>query len=225
MFKCSILIILVFNLVVSPIQAQNIFEPSFALGISTRMQSMRLNDAAVTRSRYEFFTYNIGQSQTYLSVDVKQNIFNNKFIIELSNYFTHAEFRQVRTNIYSQAYVTEYRFKHDHLLSLLHPFKSKKNRPHFVLGAGLGYMNLGTNFTYDIVTGFDSSRNPILKTGNKGKFSFFSPKLIVGFQKNRVNGYVIVNATPDEKYEPNPTIWLEFKATYTFKPFEKKVKK
>ncbi len=224
MFKRLLFFIILCILSDIKIQAQNKFKPSFAIGITKRMISIRLNDLAYTSNKYEFFYYSIGLPQTYLSVDIKHAVFKNKFILELSNYFTHSEFRHVRPNLLSQVYTTEYRFKHDHSLGLIYPFKSRKKRPQFMLGLGLGYMNLGTNFTYDILTGFDSSRNPILIKDNKGTFSFFAPKLIFGVQKNRINGFFIVNSTRDDQYEKNPTIWLEFKATYTFKPFEKKVK-
>ena len=85
-------------------------------------------------------------------------------------------------------------------------------------------MNLGTSFRYDRFEGYDNNNNPIILKNAKGAFSFLAPKLIIGLQKDRLNGLVIINGTPDREKDPNPTLWIEFKATYSFTPFQKKKK-
>jgi hypothetical protein len=203
-------------------QKQNL--PVIAAGLSYRQEPTMFSGSEFPRSRYGFY-YEVEQPAPYLSLDVKQQLFKKKrIIIELSNYFTYSAFREItpdRTNPYYT--IKQKRFKHDHFLSLLYPFKSRSNKPHIILGAGIGYMNFGTGFRYDYFTGeSDQSGNPIVYKNKKGGFRFFAPKFIVGIEKSRYNAFLIVNGTPDIYYEPNPTLWIEGKLTYTFHLFDRK---
>ena len=82
-------------------------------------------------------------------------------------------------------------------------------------------MNIGTGFSYNYNTGEkDTIGNWIIRR-LKGGFGFLAPRLLVGIKKNRVSGFINVHGTPDNNYRSNPTIWIEFKATYSFSPFKK----
>jgi hypothetical protein len=222
MVKFSIYFFLVFY-PWNNIFAQKIEMPTIAVGVSHRMASLRLNDKPFSRNIYGF-NVRVAERDWYFSLDLKQKVFKRKFILELSNYITHTEFRRIQPDPTSLETVTEYGVRRDHFLSLIYPFKDKKDRFKFLLGGGIGYMNLGTKFRFDRFEGYDINGNPIVRRNTLGTLQFFAPKLIVGIEKNRLNGFVIVNGTPDADNDPNPTLWIEFKATYTFKPFEKKGK-
>lgn len=53
-------------------------------------------------------------------------------------------------------------------------------------------------------------------------FRFVAPRIIIGVSKNNFSFFAIGYGTPDSEYEGKPSIWLEFKAAYTFSLFKKK---
>jgi hypothetical protein len=220
--------ILTFYFLISIIISNNAYcqrreAPTLAIGISHRMASLRLNDKSSTGNIYGG-PISVAPRSWYLSIDLKKNVFKKKIILELSNYLTYSELRRKQPNLSSPEMVTEYSKRHDHFLSLIYPIKNKKHNFSFLLGGGLGYMNLSTGFRFDRLEDFDSFSGPRIRKNVKGSLAFLAPKLIVGVEKNRFNGFVIVNGTPDADNDSNPTLWIEFKTTYTFRPFKKKKK-
>jgi hypothetical protein len=216
------LIILIFTILIcNKSKAQNWLNPILGFGVSKRMSMIRLNDLNSTSNNYQLFTYDIGLPQNYSCISVG-NFFNKeKLIVTLENYFTYSEFRNVRSSIVSQTYKKEYRLKRDHVLSIKHPLKRKRRKIQIYYGAGLGIMNLGTNFEYDIILGFDSNYNPIIKSGNKGNFRYFAPRISLGVERYNVSAEINIYSTRDDMHNKNPTIWPEFKLAYSFKPFKK----
>lgn len=202
------------------IYAQKNETPSISLGVGFRFTAWVLESKYGTANPYGF-TYQFQDNKARLSVDIKQKLSKKRpYILQLSNYFAYTEFRKVRASPGSNVYVVDKTLKRDHFLDLIRPFKSKKQRPQFVLGAGLGFMNLGTKFKYEKFTIY-SPGNYTSEIAN-GTMRFFAPRIMVGIQKNAFNGFAIFHGTPDRQGEPYPTIWMEIKATLSFKPFEKR---
>lgn len=217
MSKKKLLILFLIISITTTVIAQSKLNPIFGFGVTKRMGMIRLNDLSSTGNTYELFTVDIGLPQTYLSLDFGQLIIKDKFIVEAANYFTYSSFRYVRESIFSQISTTEYRFKHDHIISIKYQINNKRSKTKYFAGLGFGIMNLGTKFTYDIFEGFDSNGNPILKSGNKGNFSYFAPRVSFGIKKYNVNAEVSIYSTRDEMHNKNPTILPEFKLYYNLK--------
>ena len=76
-------------------------------------------------------------------------------------------------------------------------------------------MNNGTNFGDSAWRG-----NNYVASGRA--FNIFAPRIIVGVNKNNFSFFAIAHGTPDADYEGNPSIWLEFKAAYSFSLFKKR---
>lgn len=216
--KIILYFILVANLN-NTVFAQKKDMPSIAVGVGFRFPEWVLESKNGTGNPYGFI-YQFQDNKARLNIDIKQKLFKKRaYILQLSNYFAYTEFRRVRASPNSGVYVVDKTLKRDHFIDLLHPFKSKKNRPQFVLGAGLGFMNLGTKFEYEKFTIY----SPGIYTSEiaKGTMRFFAPRLMIGVQKHIFNAFAIFHGTPDRQGDPYPTIWMEIKATVTFKPFDK----
>lgn len=215
-----IFIILVILCVNQPILAQKKELPSIGVGVGFRFTEWVLESKYGTANPYDF-TYQFQDNKARLSIDIKQKIFKKKnYTLQLSNYFAYTEFRRVRASPNSNVNVVDKTLKRDHFLDIFHPFKSKKQRPQFVLGAGLGFMNFGTKFKYEKFT-IDSNGSYTSEIA-KGTMRFFAPRIMVGIQKKAFNGFAIFHGTPDRQGEPYPTIWMEIKATMSFRPFVKR---
>lgn len=200
--------------------AQKKTMPSIAIGVGFRFTEWVLESKNGTGNPYGFI-YQFQDNKARLSIDIKQKLFKKRaYVLQLSNYFAYTEFRRVRASPNTNVYVVDKTLKRDHFLDLLLPFKSKINRPQFVVGAGLGFMNLGTKFEYEKFTIY--SPGTYTSEITKGTMRFFAPRLMLGIQKNVFNAFAIFHGTPDRQGEPYPTIWMEIKATVTFKPFDKK---
>ncbi len=189
-------------------------------GIAFRGAAIVLADKPFVRNSYGF-SYDETKLFRNKSVviDIKKNVFNKKCYLQLSNYFRYGHFHYQKdptTNVSTELK----RFKRDHFLDFLYEFgKQKANHFIFTLGAGYGFMNFNTSFTYNRYQGTDASGNPIL-VPTTGSFRFNAPRLIVGLRRNKLQCFIIVHGTPDEQFEPNPTLCIETKFTYSFFKFD-----
>ncbi len=191
------------------------FAPTIELGISHRNASIELESSFLASRRNFGFDYNqlaITRTQS-LTIDMRQNLYKERIFAQLSTYFRYNHFH------YEGDFTTKEikSFKSDLFLdAIFSSNKKKRTSVGFLLGAGIGFMNIGTRFHYNYNTGIkDSSGNWISKRA-KGTFSFLAPRLLIGIQKKRLSGFINVHYTPDDYYRPNPSIWLEFKAAYSF---------
>jgi hypothetical protein len=197
------------------------FDPTIELGISHRNASIELESSFLASGRSFGFSYNqiaITRTQS-LAIDMRQNLYKERIFAQLSTYFRYNHFH------YEGDYRTKEikNFKSDVFLDAVFLSRKKKKTSFgFLLGAGIGYMNIGTGFHYNYNTGIkDANGNWIIKR-EKATFCFLAPRLLFGIHKNRLSGYVNFHYTPDDFYRPNPTIWLEFKAAYSIWRFKKK---
>lgn len=189
---------------------------SVELGIAFRGAAIVLADKPFVRNPYGFSysSTKLFRNKSF-AIDIKKNIFSKRYFLELSSYFRYGHFHDERDQATGTTKELK-RFKHDHFLDLLYEFgKQKPGHIIFTLGAGYGYMNIGTGFTYNMYWGNDAAGNPIV-TPVKGTFQFAAPRLIVGLRRNRLQGFIIVHGTPDEEFESNPTLCIETKFTYSF---------
>ena len=212
MRKISILVISIFSLLKTTF-AQNWFKPKFEIGIAFRLNPYQAESTIsplFQDGKYIPFL----DTKPRLFVGVTQKVLGkNNLYLSLSNYITYH-------NISNQ--VETYKFKRDHFLDLINVFKSKKDKAHLYLGAGIGYMNCGTNYTY-VQKGIDyNSFLFITNPKAKGTQRFIAERIIIGVQKNKYNAALIINNTQDNNGQKLATFWTELKVTYTIDPFKKK---
>ncbi len=198
--------------------------PEIAIGIAARNASIELTDYPRRSARSFGFSYNqidISRNRN-ISLDIGQFVYKKKIYVELSSYCRYGHFHY-ETNSPNSKQIK--RFKYDVFLDANYYLKWKKqHKSSLILGLGVGYMNMNTGFRYDELTGEIDASGNYLKVNTKSSFSFIAPRFLIGIDRNRFKAFVIAHGTPDEDFRSNPTIWLEFKASYTFKPFVKKVK-
>lgn len=159
----------------------------------------------------KYIPYLDTKSRFYVGITQKIKGKNNLFAT-LSSYITYH-------NISNQT--EAYKFKRDHFVDLINIFKSKKQRPHLYLGAGIGYMKCGTNYTY-VQKGINNGQIFIFNPVAKGTQRFLAERIIIGVQKHKYNGSFIINNTQDNEGAKLATFWTELKFSYTIDPFKKK---
>jgi hypothetical protein len=189
------------------------FKPEINFGIVARNATIELSDYSIRRRPYFGFDYNqikISRNRN-LSIDIGQFIYKKKIYVELSSYIRYGHFH------YEKDYTTNEikRFKYDFFADANYYLKWKKeHKSSLILGFGLGFMNLNTSFSYFAFTGERNASGNYLKKELKRGFNFLAPRFLLGVDRNKFKAFVIVHGTPDDDYQPNPTIWLEFKASY-----------
>ncbi|NOT91441.1 hypothetical protein [Ferruginibacter sp.] len=214
--KRKILILFLLCWVNSAMHAQNklIFNPSLEIGIAVRNAAFELTN--YTNRRSPDFTYDYDGIAHFrnksLAIALKQYVHKNKISVQLATYFryNHLYYGKNAQGL-SNSNQKEYkRLKYDLFLDGLYHFKKRKeNATGIILGLGVGEMNNGTKFKDSLWTGNKYE----LKTRS---FQFFAPRLLLGLEKRKISLFVIAHGTPDIDYRPNPTIWLEFKGSYSF---------
>ena len=196
-------------------------DPKLEVGFAYRVAAFELSDYP-SRSTPNFTYYYNGISHfrnSNLAIAIQQYVFKEKVSLRLSSYFryNHLFFGKNAQGISGPNEKEYKRLKYDVFIDGLYHFKKRKaNSFGLILGAGIGEMNLGTNFKDSIWTG---SKNELIKRN----FSFIAPRLLVGISKNSLSVFAIAHGTPDTDYRSNPTIWLEFKIAYSFSPFKKRI--
>lgn len=219
--KSILLILFIFFTYTSYSQNKIKLNPTIEVGISHRNASIELQPNFLASSREFGFSFNqvaITRTQS-LTIDMRQSLYKERIFAQLSTYFRYNHFHY-EGNFTSKEIKS---FKSDLFLDAIYAFRKKKKTSFgLLLGAGIGFMNIGTGFHYNYNTGNKDANGNWIIERRKGAFSFLAPRLLVGVQKNRFSGFVNVYGTPDDNYRSNPTIWLEFKVAYSFSPFEKK---
>lgn len=146
----------------------------------------------------------------------------NNISIALSNYVTYSSIGY-KTSA-NGSFNDDKRIKRDHFIDFTNSFKSKKLRPHLILGLGAGLMNCGTQFNY-IKRGLNNQgQGFIIDSNAKASQRFFAPRLVIGAQKEGLNTSVIFHGTPDREGDQYPTIWMEIRIAFTLNPFVKRKK-
>lgn len=214
-------LILCLSFFFNSVAAQLKFEPSFAIGIGFRGGIIPLKDKPIILIPFDF-NYRFGDRARCVILDVKQKVLKGKYILQLSNYFSYNELRQVRIAPGSSIFKSDKRFKRDYFLDILKPIKLKKKWPKLIVGTGYGLVNCGTRFDNYFNTGGIDPAGNIIYIKETGSFRFWAPRVTVGLQESRINALVIGTITPDREFDKNASLWLEFKTTYTFKPYQKK---
>lgn len=194
--------------------------PVISLGLSIRDQVIGLTDYDFTpRPNRKLGDYDAYKHTGPKSVvaEARQNILTRNLFAQVSGYFRYG-------HVFYDSNKNEIeRVKVDAFLDLLYRFTRKKNenkinRPHFLVGLGIGRMNINTRYQYKKIVGYDINYYPIYEN-RTGNFSFFAPKLLVGMEYKRFNAFAIANITPDDdEYVPDPSLLLEFKITYGLTP-------
>lgn len=189
--------------------------PIINVGIALRTKNIIIESPGPynfpTKGKY----YPAHEATPRLFVDISKKLAGrNNLYVTLSNYITYA-------NIGGDNKVNK--FKRDHFLDITNHFKTKKENTKFLLGAGMGLMNCGTNYSY-IRT---YTNNGIIYTSlNPEKTSqrFSTLRLIMGIQKNAFSASIISHATSNgyEEKEGGPAVWLEAKFGYNLLAFGKK---
>lgn len=195
----------------------------FTPGVAFRNAAIRLEDKMFLRvpDGYRFNSLEHFRTTSF-SIDISRNIWSRHWYVQLSNYirYGHVAVEQTRQNVDIKEIK---RLKRDHLLDLLYKFNLNHKKVNFVVGGGIGFMNFNSTFNYDRNTGNKDANGNWIYVRTTGGFRFFAPRIIVGIERKNLkdnhrslNAFVIAHGTPDEDYEPYPTIWLEGKVSYTF---------
>jgi hypothetical protein len=224
MKKCTLLILIPFFSTKSFCQYFFKLNPSIAIGAAYRAQSLRLAEKFYNNYNPYNLPLNIGRSAAYVVIDIKQKIMKDRLTIQFSNNFTYAVLGDLVTNYPTgPRFKTEKRLKRDHFFDILYPFNANRKSTNFILGVGYGFMNCGTKFKVDLFTGnYDAAGNAIFIKSGQSATRFSAPRLLFGVEKEKLNGFLIIHGTPDAERNPNPTLWIEVKATYSLTPFSKK---
>jgi hypothetical protein len=195
--------------------------PSVEIGIAQRSNAFELSEASWLPGS-SGYTYKYSNSKHFrnfsMAMALQQFVLKKRISVQLASYFryNHLYYGKNAQGVSSTKEKEYKRLKYDVFIDGLYHFKKRKPRSvGIVLGAGIGNMNYGTKFKDSTWRGndyveFDRS------------FRFLAPRLIVGFNKQKFSFFTIAHGTPDSYYRSNPSIWLEFKAAYSFSPFKKK---
>ena len=197
--------------------------PSIEIGVAQRSNPFELSPDPRFQgySRYTY-VYNSGKHfrNFSLSLALQQFVLKKRISIQIASYFryNHLYYGKNSQGISSFSEKEYKRLKYDIFIDGLYHFKKRKLRSVGIeLGIGIGEMNFGTTFKDSIIGGNYGLQNR--------SFRFLAPRLIVGINKGKFSLFSIAHGTPDPDYRSNPSIWLEFKAAYTFSPFKKKKSK
>ena len=212
-------IIFVFGFSSAYTQSKIKFEPTIETGIAFRPGYIEMsNSSKIPGQPYTTYAYSKAKhfNNINLSIAIQQYILKNRISLQLASYFryNHLYYGKNSQGISSASEKEFKRLKYDVFIDGLYHFKKRKiNSIGFELGAGIGYMNFGTQFKDSAMV---NNRYMEIKKG----FRFLAPRLLIGVNKNNFSFFTIAHGTPDADYEPNPTIWLEFKLAYKFTPFK-----
>lgn len=219
--KSFLLILSVFLTYNSFSQSKFKFNPGLEVGLAYRPGVIELSESSKYPNTATTHAYNSTRhfNNVSLAIALKQYVVKERVSFQMASYFrySHLYYGKNAQGI-SGSNEKEYkRLKYDLFIDGIYHFKKRKASSLGVdLGIGIGYMNNGTNF-----------KDSILDYNNKyveavRGFSFLAPRIFVGVNKNNFSFFAIGHGTPDSEYQGNPTIWLEFKAAYTFSLFKKK---
>jgi hypothetical protein len=204
--------------------SQNKFKlnPSIEVGIAYRPGIIELSRfSKYPNPSPRGYTYAYSSQKHFnnvsLSLAVRQLVLKNRISIQLASYFRygHLYYGKNAQGVSSSKEKEYKRLKYDFFVDGLYHFKKSKSGVGIILGAGIGGMNYGTLFQDSVWRGNDS----VVATR---AFRILAPRLIIGASKNNFSFFAIAHGTPDANYEGNPSIWLEFKAAYSFSLFKKK---
>lgn len=198
--------------------------PSIEIGVAYRpgvIELSKLSRLPNLGQPYTTFTYSSKKhfNNANLSIALQQFVLRQSIGLQIASYFryNHLYYGKNAQGVSSNKEKEYKRLKYDVFIDGLYHFKKRKPSSIGIeLGLGIGYMNLGTRFRDSLL---DYNNNYREATGG---FDFLAPRLIVGLNKNNFSFFAVAHGTPDSEYEGNPTIWLEFKAAYSFSPFKKK---
>lgn len=198
--------------------------PSIELGIAYRPGIIELSGLSrLPNLGQPYTTYAYSATKHFnninLSIALQQLVLKKRISLQLASYFryNHLYYGKNAQGVSSNKEKEYKRLKYDLFVDGIYHFKKTKSGIGILLGAGIGFMNNGTLFN-------DSTwwQNNNIYVETDKIFRFLAPRIIVGAGKNNFSFFAIAHGTPDSEYEGNPTIWLEFKAAYTFSPFKKK---
>lgn len=222
MKKIFFCITLLFAFCLAHPQKNTKLNPSIELGIAYRPGVIELSELSrLPNLGRPYTTYAYSSKKHFnnlnLSIALQQLILKKRINLQLASYFryNHLYYGKNAQAVSSRAEKEYKRLKYDLFIDGLYHFKKSKSGIGIVVGAGIGNMNYGTRFRDSVWRGNDSLEAV-------RSFRFFAPRLIVGLNKNNFSFFAIAHGTPDSEYEGNPTIWLEFKAAYSFSPFKKR---
>ena len=203
--------------------SQSKFNPSIEVGIAYRPGLIELSRfSKYPNPSPRGYTYAYSSKKHFnnvsLSLAVRQLVLKNRISIQLASYFRygHLYYGKNAQGISSSKEKEYKRLKYGLFIDGIYHFKKRKPASTGIqLGIGIGFMNNGTNFGDSAWRG-----NNYVASGRA--FNIFAPRIIVGVNKNNFSFFAIAHGTPDADYEGNPSIWLEFKAAYSFSLFKKR---
>jgi hypothetical protein len=222
--KFILLILFIFFTYTSYSQSKFKFNPALEVGIAYRAGAIELSKLSKYPNlgpKRTTYAYNSPKhfNNVNLAIALRQYVVKKRISLQLASYFryNHLYYAKNAQGISSSAEKEYKRLKYDFFIDGIYHFK--KRTPASVgiqLGIGIGYMNNGTSFKDSTL---DYNNNYVETVRG---FSFLAPRIFAGLSKNNFSFFAIAHGSPDSEYQSNPTIWLEFKAAYSFSLFKKK---
>ena len=169
---------------------------------------------------YVFKGYNYNNNP-YLVAELSQKLNHQRWAVQLSNYLTYRYFVTTVDTLNNPVKDLS-SFKYDCFVDVLYELRlPKNNQSFFYIGAGIGFMNIGKKFMYQVIRGNDINGKEIYGQLNSN-LAFLAPRISFGYAKKNVSAWLIAHGTPDSDLESNPTIWAECKLLYSFQLKKKK---
>jgi hypothetical protein len=219
--KSILLILSVFFTYNSFSQSKFKFKPRVEVGLAYRPGVIELSESSKYPNLRTTHAYNSTKqfNNVSLAIALRHYVIKERISLQIASYFryNHLYYGKNAQGISSSNEKEYKRLKHDLFIDGIYHFK--KRTPAAVgieLGIGIGFMNNGTNFK-DSTLDYNNKYVEAIRG-----FSFLAPRIFVGVNKNNFSFFAIAHGTPDSEYQGNPTIWLEFKAAYTFSLFKRK---
>ena len=188
--------------------AQIIKALKFDVGVTFRFPSLTFND--LPQGTYYGVNYSYFDTRARLSIDIPIYIFNKE-----DNYFQAGinacllkDFIEFNGDVNNYIFDKKNIIKTDAFIDFIHCIPLKKDKK-FLLGLGVGSMNMGTKFEYvktNYVNGVFFNKE-LLETS----LQFYAPRLMLGYQYENSKIAINIHATPDDLGFPDPTLLFELK--------------
>jgi hypothetical protein len=215
------LILSVFFTITSYSQSKFKFNPRLEVGIAYRPGVIELSESSKYPNLRTTHAYSSPKhfNNVNLAIALQHYVVKKRISLQLASYFryNHLYYGKNAQGVSSSNEKEYKRLKYDFFIDGIYHFKKRTTTSVGIqLGIGIGYMNNGTIFK-DSALDYNNKYAEVLRG-----FNFLAPRIFVGVNKNNFSFFAIGHGTPDSEYDGNPTIWLEFKAAYTFSLFKKK---
>lgn len=191
--------------------------PKISVGIAWRPELFELSNYSTRTIPAKGYMSDIGRMDNpNLVVEFSQRLNHERWILQFSNYFSHNYLATV-SDFGNRIHNDISAFKYDVFIDAKYEIRFRKFKNSFIyVGAGVGRMNVSKKFDYNYPTGERDINGNWIYQKRSTSLSFWAPRLFAGFTYRKLGGFVTAHYTPDIEFNPKPSLWIEYKATYSF---------